>query len=249
MLVFEFKAYGKLQQFAAIDEAIRVVQFIRNKCIRLWMDNPKINKYDLSKYSSILAKDFPFASLLNAMSRQASADRAWASISRFFDNCKNKVAPASKLPGGSLQESCGRKKGYPTFQKDNRSIEYKTQSWKLAKNRKSITFTDKLGIGKLKLKGTRDLNFYQPDQIKRVRIVKRADGYYIQFCIQADRVEKIEPSQQTIGLDVGTTSFYTDSFGNKIENPRFYRIGEQKIKRVQKLVSLDILPRMNDGGF
>lgn len=222
MLVLEFKAYGKRQQFAGVDEAIRVVQFIRNKCIRLWMDNPKTNKYDLSKYSSVLAKDFSFASKLNAMSRQASADRAWSAISRFFDNCKKKVVG---------------KKSYPTFQKGNRSVEYKTQSWKLAQNRKSITFTDKFGIGRLKLKGTRDLNFYQPDQIKRVRLVKRADGYYVQFCIQVDREEVIEPTHRTIGLDVGLEFFYTDSLGRKVENPRFYRTGEKKMKRLQRLVS------------
>jgi putative transposase len=28
MLVFEFKTYGKVKQFAAIDEAIRTTQFI-----------------------------------------------------------------------------------------------------------------------------------------------------------------------------------------------------------------------------
>jgi putative transposase len=43
----------------------------------------------------------------------------------------------------------------------------------LSSNRKQITFTDKKGIGKLKLKGTWDLNFYQIDQIKRVRLVRR----------------------------------------------------------------------------
>ncbi len=230
MLVFEFRAYGKSEQFIAIKEAIRTVQFIRNKCIRLWMDNPKTNKYDLSKYSAVLAKEFPFANKLNAMSRQASAERAWAAISRFYDNCKKKVAG---------------KKGFPQFQKDNRSIEYKTQSWKLADDRKSITFTDKNGIGRLKMKSTRDLNFYQPDQIKRVRLVKRADGCYVQFCIQVDRVlggspaqqEIIEPTHRTIGLDVGLESFYTDSLGNKVENPRFYRTGEKKMKRSQRLVS------------
>jgi putative transposase len=222
MLVLEFRAYGKSQQFNAIDESIRTVQFIRNKCIRLWLDNPKTNKYDLSKYSAVLAKEFPFADKLNAMSRQASAERAWAAITRFYDNCKKKVIG---------------KKGFPKFQKDNRSVEYKTQSWKLADDRKSITFTDKNGIGKLKMKGTRDLNFYQPDQIKRVRLVKRADGYYVQFCIQVDREEVIEPTHRTIGLDVGLESFYTDSLGNKVENPRFYRTGEQKMKRSQRLVS------------
>ena len=38
MLVLEFKTYGKTEQFKAIDEAIRICQFIRNKSIRLWMD-------------------------------------------------------------------------------------------------------------------------------------------------------------------------------------------------------------------
>jgi putative transposase len=186
------------------------------------MDNPKTNKYDLSKQSAVLAREFPFAGKLNSTARQAATERAWAAISRFYDNCKAKIS--------------GRK-GYPKFQKDNRSVEYKVSGWKLADHRKSIVFTDKNGIGKLKLKGTRDLNFYQFDQIKRVRLVKRADSYYVQFCIQVEREEKIEPTHKTIGLDVGLESFYTDSLGNKVENPRFYRTGEQKMKRSQRLVS------------
>jgi putative transposase len=222
MLVFEFKTYGKPLQFAAIDDAIRTVQFIRNKCIRFWMDNLKTNKYDLSKQSAILAKEFSFADELNSTARQAATERAWTAISRFYDNCKSKLAG---------------KKGFPQFQKDNRSVEYKVSGWKLANDRKSITFTDKKGIGRLKMKGTRDLNFYQPDQIKRVRLVKRADGYYVQFCIQVDREEVIEPTHRTIGLDVGLESFYTDSLGNKVKNPRFYRTGEKKMKRSQRLVS------------
>jgi putative transposase len=221
MLALEFKAYGKPKQFSAIDDAIRTVQFIRNKCIRLWMDEPKTGKYDLSKYSAALAKEFAFVNELNAMSRQASAERAWSSIARFYENCKKKV------PG---------KKGYPTFQKDCRSVEYKTQSWKLADDRKSITFTDKKGIGRLKLKGTRDLHFYQPDQIKRVRLVKRADGYYVQFCVCVDRIEVNEPSGSAIGLDVGLNDFYTDSNNQTIDNPRFLRKGERRLKMAQKRV-------------
>ena len=83
MLVLEFKAYGKTTQYAAIDEAIRTGQFIRNKCLRLWIDVPKTDKYDLSKYCKILADEFPFAKDLNSQARQASAERAWSSISRF----------------------------------------------------------------------------------------------------------------------------------------------------------------------
>ena len=129
------------------------------------------------------------------------------------------------------------KKGFPQFQKDNRSVEYKTSGWALSDDRKSITFSDKKGIGKLKLKGTRDLNFYQPDQIKRVRLVKRADGYFVQFCIYVQRTEILPATGNTIGLDVGISSFYTDSNGLEVENPKFYRSGELKMKRAQRLVS------------
>ena len=222
MLVFEFKAYGKSNQLSAVDEAIKTVQFIRNKAIRLWMDGGAKSCYDLNKYCAVLAKEFPFANQLNSMARQAAAERAWASIQRFYDNCKGKIAG---------------KKGFPQFQKDCRSVEYKTSGWALSDDRKSITFTDKKGIGKLKLKGTRDLNFYQPDQIKRVRLVKRADCYYVQFCISVDRTEVLPATGNTIGLDVGLKSFYTDSNGLEVENPKFYRAGEVKMKQAQRLVS------------
>jgi putative transposase len=239
MIIFEFKAYGQQQQFQSIDEAIRTTQFVRNKCLRLWIEGGAKSCFDLNKYCAVLAKEFPFADKLNSQARQSAAERAWAAISRFFDNCKKKIAG---------------KRGFPSFQKDNRSVEYKTTGWKLSEDRKSITFTDGNGIGKLKMKGTRDLNFYQPEQIKRVRLVKRADGYYVQFCIAVDRQGTLHPTgrsagqgseatseqtlaARTIGLDVGLESFYTDSNGVKVENPRFYRTSEKKLKRKHRQVS------------
>ncbi|MEH2419206.1 RNA-guided endonuclease InsQ/TnpB family protein [Nostoc sp.] len=232
MLVFEFKAYGKSAQLIAVDDAIRTAKFIRNSCIRLWMDVQGIGKNDLQKYCAVLAANFPFASELNSMARQASAERAWSSISQFYDNCKKGI------PG---------LKGYPQFHKNCRSVEYKTSGWKLADNRKSITFSDKKGIGRLKLKGTRDLHFYQVNQIKRVRLVKRADGVYVQFCIDVDRSENIEPTGNTVGLDVGLKEYYTDSNGAMTENPKFLRSGEKVLKRLGRRVSRRVKGSKNRG--
>ncbi|NEO93185.1 MAG: transposase [Moorea sp. SIO3G5] len=222
MIILEFKAYGKKQQYQSIDEAIRTVKFVRNSCLRLWIDNKGLTKYDLNKYCKTLAKNFSFANELNSTARQAAAERAWSSIARFYDNCKKKV------PG---------KKGFPRFQKHCRSVEYKQSGWKLSPDKKSITFTDNKGIGKLKLKGTWDLWRFDKKQIKRVRIVKRADGYYVQFCVSVNNNEEIEPSRRTIGLDVGLKEFYTDSDGNSEALPRFYRTGEKRLKFYQRRVS------------
>lgn len=224
MLVFEAKLRGEEEQYLALDEAIRTARFVRNKCLRYWMDNRGVSGYDLNKYCAELAEQFEWAKKLNSMARQASAERAWSAISRFYDNCKKGV------PG---------KKGYPKFKKHqtNLSVEYKTSGWKLSEDRLSITFSDGFKAGTFRLWGTRDLHYYQIEQIKRVRVVRRADGYYAQFCIAVDRQEKHEYQNRVTGIDLGLIHFYTDSDGNTVENPRFLRKDEKALKKAQRRVS------------
>ena len=226
MLVVEAKLKGKAEQFEALDEAIRTAQFIRNSCLRYWMDNKGITRNDLYKYCKVLADntEFPWAKQLNSQARQAHAERAWSAIARFFDNCKKQI------PG---------KKGYPKFKKHQTraSVEYKLTGWKLSSDRKFISFIDGFKAGCFKLMGTRDLNFYQLEQINRVRIVRRSDGYYVQFVLDVERSQPQEPTKRTVGLDVGLNHFYTDSDGNTVENPRHLRRSEKGLKRMQRRVS------------
>ncbi|MDD1475340.1 transposase, partial [Dolichospermum sp. ST_sed4] len=76
---------------------IRTARFVRNSCLRYWMDNQGIGRYDLNKFCAVLAAniEFPWVCKLNSMARQASAERAWSAIARFFDNCK-KGKPGKK---------------------------------------------------------------------------------------------------------------------------------------------------------
>ena len=229
MLIYDYKLRVNKSQQAAIDEAIRVTQFIRNKSIRLWMDGRSVGPYDMQALCSQLAKDYPFAARLNSMARQAAADRAWQSVARFYKNCRE------KKPG---------KKGYPRFQKDTRSAEYKTSGWRLEPDGTRITFTDGTGIGTLRLIGAnpkrkkaRPIATFPIEQIKRVRLVKRADGYYVQFAIQTDRQIDHQPTDKALGIDVGLKAFYTDSDGHTVTNPRYLRKAEQVLKRLQRRVS------------
>jgi putative transposase len=129
MQVVEFKVKTSQQQQIAILEAIRIGQFIRNKCIRLWIDSnkeDKVNYASLCKFIPGLSNDsdIPFVGNLNSMAHQASAERAWFAISRFYDNCKKAEA----------------RKGYPKFKKFSRSVEYKTSGSQLSEDKKSIHF-------------------------------------------------------------------------------------------------------------
>jgi putative transposase len=245
VIIYEFKVKGKDRQYRAIDDAIRTSQFIQNKCLRYWMDNKdkKVDKYVLNKHCAVLAAEFPFADELNSMARQSAAERAWGSIARFYDNCKKKVKG---------------KKGFPKFKKHCRSVEYKTSGWKLSNTRKAITFSDKKGIGTLKLKGTYDLNYHDLAQIKRVRLVRRADGYYAQFAIDVDlRIETQRhllqpgepvqrsgsPTGQVVGLDLGLKYFIADNKGNVEQSPQFYRKSEKQLNRANRKKSKKYDPK------
>jgi len=224
MLVFEAKLRGTSEQYAILDEMIRTARFVRNSCLRYWMDNIGVNRYDLNKYCKVLREQFEWCKKLSAMACQASAERAWSAIARFFDNCKKKVSG---------------KKGFPKFKKHQThgSVEYKVDGWVLSDDRLTITFRDGFKAGTFRMWGTRDLHFYQKEQIKRVRVVRRANGYYVQFSINQERKEQHNPTNRMVGIDVGLNHFYTDSDGNKIENPRFLRKAEKSLKRAQKRVA------------
>ena len=222
MFVLEYKVYPKQYQIDAINEAIKTTQFVRNKVLRFWMDNRSVGKTEMFRYNTRLRKEYNFVTELNSHACQTAVERTLRAITRFYDNCKNKVKG---------------KKGYPKFKHNSRSVEYKVSGWRLEETKKHITFTDKKGIGMLKLVGSRDINYFQPEQIKRVRILKRADGFYVQFCIKLDprdTIKPIEPSGKAVGLDVGLKYFLADSQGNIEPNPRFYRKAEKRLNKLNR---------------
>ena len=234
MIVIEAKLKGTQFQYSKLDEAIRTGQFIRNTCLRYWEVNIGVTRNDLQKLCSVLAKnkETPWTKKLNSQARQAHADRAWSAIQRFYENCR------LGKPG---------KKGYPKYKKFSRSVEYKNSGWKLSADRRQITFTDGFEVGTMDLWSSRDLVWYvaptgapaslTEKQISRVRVIRRADGYYAQFLVDWDRTEEHEFQGKMTGIDLGVKEFYTDSEGNTVDNPRYLRKSERRLKMLQRRVS------------
>ena len=222
MFVLEYKLRGKESQFRAIDEAIRTVQFVRNKCLRYWEDSQGVGQKDIYKHTTTLRKEFSFVKDLNSTACQQACERTWTAILKFYTNCKNNI------PG---------KKGYPKYSKRTRSVEFKKSGWKLNRDTKRITFTDGKNIGELKLIGSRDLYYFQEWQIQRVRIVRRADGYFVQLMLRLDPRDitpQPEPTKKCVAIDVGLKYFYCDSNNNTVECPKYYRASEKRLNKLNR---------------
>jgi putative transposase len=223
MLVREAKLLnGSKSQYSRLDDAIRTAQFIRNKAVRLWRDERDVDKSRISRLCKEFAKEFPFANKLNSMARQASGERAWNSISSFYRRCREGA----------------KKKGYPQFKKHCRSVEYKTTGWKLSDDCKSMNFTDGFKAGEFSLFCNSDV---RKDlftlKINRVRVVRRADGYYAQFCFNANRSEPGNYTGKVVGLDLGLNYFYKDTNDNAAIYPKYFRSSEKRIKKLQRRLS------------
>jgi putative transposase len=126
------------------------------------------------------------------------------------------------------------------------SVEYKVSGWKLSEDCKAITFTDGFEIGTLSIfcnnETQEDLHTLK---INRVRIVRRADGYYVQFCFDAEREarrqggrkEEGEYSGNVVGLDLGLKFFTKDQNDNAVIYPQFLRKAEKQLKKAQRRLS------------
>src|SRR6266704_4620863 len=129
--------------------------------------------------------------------------------------------------------------GFPRFKKPNRwhSLQLRQYGtsrdvWLDADN-KHLHVPAKIGTS-LKIKMHRPIE----GTPKTVHLVHRADGHWYALIVcetepQAEHAPN-DCHHPAIGIDVGLTSFLTDSEGHTVENPRFYRTSQQTLRRKQR---------------
>ncbi len=89
MLTYEYKLDGSAAQYAALEEGIRVGQFLRNKCLRAWMDRTEdgANFAAMSAYTAVLAQKVAFAAKLGSQVRWLNQESAMAFA---YAECQNR---------------------------------------------------------------------------------------------------------------------------------------------------------------
>src|SRR5262245_15547705 len=127
----------------------------------------------------------------------------------------------------------GEKPGFPRFKGKDR---YHTFSQKYEKIRACPIKGDKLkvpGVGSCRLRLSRPIE----GQCKQLRITRRVDGWYALLVCEMPKPEPMPPTGQTVGVDVGISSFATLSNGEEIENPRHLKSALDNLQRQQRRLS------------
>ena len=88
-------------------------------------------------------------------------------------------------------------------------------------------------VGDIKVRWSRDL----PSDPSSCTIIKDAAGrYFASFVVEIDRPQ-LEPNGNTVGIDLGLTTFATLSTGKKIDAPKPLRAALKRLRKLQRNLS------------
>ena len=121
--------------------------------------------------------------------------------------------------------------GYPRFQGRNR---YDSFTYPDAYDHGYKITED----GKLKLSKIGEIRIFQHREIegliKTCTIKRDGDHWHVLFSVVMDPEPPLEPTGQSIGIDVGLKSLITLSNGEQIEPPQYLRQSEEKLIKAQR---------------
>lgn len=91
------------------------------------------------------------------------------------------------------------------------------------------------GVGTCRVRLSRTIE--EMGRCRFVRILRRADGWYVQLVCEVARPEPLLATGHSVGVDLGIESFATLSTGEQIENPRHLEKAAKKLAWAQRRLS------------
>jgi putative transposase len=123
----------------------------------------------------------------------------------------------------------GEKPGYPRFKSRNRfhSFEFKQFGAGARLDGKRLKL---YGIGRVPVRWHRPIE----GAIKTVRILRQAGKWYACFTCEVPTPAPLPKTGERVGLDMGLSALITTSAGEKLDNPKYYRAGQKRLRILQR---------------
>jgi putative transposase len=218
---FEYRLRTNKKFVAACEKALDDSRFVYNCALeqRIRVYNAGGKSIGISEQSRQLTearKELPEIKSVLRTIQQDALDRLDEAFDGFFRRLKN-----------------GEKPGFPRFKGRDR---YHTFSMQIERQRGCPIKGDKLtvpGVGTCRVRLSRPIE----GRCKQLRITRRADGWYVLLVCEMPKPAPLEPTGQTVGVDVGLKSFATLSTGEEIANPRYLKHAADQLAKEQRRLS------------
>ncbi|MEG4486778.1 transposase [Microcoleus sp. D2_18a_B4] len=233
-LTYEYKLIPTDTQRQTFDQWLNICRKVYNFALRERKDWVNSRKCDINSCSI----------------KQEYIIPAEAPRPTFAGQCKSlaqakKLIPELKLPHTHVLQQALRQleaafvamwergHGFPRFKKRMRSVVFPQLNLESVKRFDGADWVNLPKIGLVKMHLSRPIP--QGFDVKQIRVIKRASGYYVMLTLQCDiKVPQASPSGHGLGIDLGLKHFLATSDGELIDRPRFFVDGQRKLKLLQR---------------
>jgi putative transposase len=231
---YEYKLIPTPEQAATIDHWLELCRKVYNFALaerRDWVNSRKcsINACSIRR-EYILPADAPRPTFARQCKSLAAAKQSIPELKLPHTHVLQQVLRTLEAAFVSMWE---RGHGFPRFKKRMRSFVFPQLNLEALRQWGGAHEVNLPKIGWVKLRYSRPI----PDgfEVRQIRLVKRASGYYALLSLQCDVTLPLPPlSGHPVGIDLGLISFLATSEGELIARPRFFVDGQRQLKSLQR---------------
>lgn len=216
---YKYRLYPSKAQQLLLEQTLETCRRWYNTCLAERKEAYKTEKRSIGKFEQLrkvkdLKQTNPYATNVHSHILQIVIQDLDQAFQSFFRRVK-----------------AGEKAGYPRFKGKNRfdsfGLKEYSNGFKLEGRRLKLS-----GVGRLRVRWHRPIE----GEIKTVRICRQAGKWYA--CLACEVQEQpLQPTGQAVGVDVGVHHLLATSDNEIVDNPRWYRTAQAKLRILQRRVS------------
>lgn len=211
LMTYKYHIYPTKEQEIFFAKTFGCVRFIYNQMLSDKIKYYKETKKKLNNTPAQYKEKFPWLKEVDAQALTNAQKNLQSAYNKFF-----------KRP----------ETGFPKFKsKKNNRYSYTTNQVTIKVSDRYITLPK---VGKVRIKNHRPFD----GKIKHATVSKTPSGkYYVSVLVKQEESEKLPNIDNEIGIDLGIKEFAITSDGEMIENPKFLKKSEKRLKNLQRDLS------------
>ena len=222
----EIRLYPSKEQRVLIDRTLGCSRFVYNHVLALKKELWEDYKLSFNPNLKSFKEEWKF---LNNVPSQALANSymdCMTSFNNFFNSIKKKTKQEAKFPKFHKK---GQKDSFRiAATKTSKGYDIRIEDYEHIKVPK---------IGKIKFRNYNDSD-WSKIHIYNITIKKTpTNKYFASLCVETEEPKYIVPKFNACGFDLGLKDFAIFDSGEVIENPKYYRNTEYKIKKTQRVLN------------
>ncbi len=217
--VYRFRLYPTNAQESKFERTLELCRQVYNETLAYRKDKYEQEHISVSNFAThnllpVWKKNAPELKDVFSQTLQEVQERVELAFRAFFRRVKN-----------------GENPGYPRFKGYGwyDSFTYPQMGFRFSGNKLTLS-----KIGDVYVRAHREVE----SNVKRVTIRRNSNGkWYASLTVEYELMVIPKDQIPAIGIDMGLTTFATLSNGDKVPNPRFFRMEEKELARVQRKLS------------